>query len=685
MINLPGAGVSLLVALLAVLGACQARQDHSPVKGGNMSRVAAWEGVVNAPEFPPDLEWLNTGRRLTLRALRGKVVLLDFWTYCCINCMHILPDLEKLEEKYPDELVVIGVHSAKFINEKDTEQIRQAILRYRIRHPVVNDRDMEVWRSYSVNAWPTVALINPRGKIVAMRSGEGVFEPLDAAIQQVIRHFEAKGELKRAPLDTVPEETRRPATLLAFPGKVSADPARGRLHVTDSNHHRVIITRADGAIQEVIGGGASGFEDGPFEKASFRQPQGTALDGDTLYIADTGNHAIRAANLRTRQVTTVLGTGRQARQFNVPGRGTSVALSSPWDLAAHEGKLYIAMAGSHQLWVADLKTWEAQPYAGSGREARIDGPLLAAALAQPSGLATGGRKLYFADSETSSVRWADLGDPGQVGTLIGEDLFEFGDRDGTRPRARLQHPLGVAFKDGLLYVADTYNSKIKIIDPARGASLTFAGTGRHGDGDGTLTDAAFNEPGGLAFLDGKLYVADTNNHLIRVIDLEAKQVRTLEFTNQDMLARLDLERFRGRLLQTRAAVLRPGAATLQLALALPPGFKLARGAPFHLKWSSSDQSAVRFQVEPKAFDLGNPRFPLEVPLHAAAGDTELTVDAVVYYCDDKSTACYVDTLRLKTPVRVLPGAPAGLTLTLPVRRPPGIPARGADSQSARGS
>jgi len=671
-ISLRGAGVSLLVALLVVLGACQAQQNRSPAKGGNMSMVEALEGVVNAPEFPLDLEWLNTGRRLSLRALRGKVVLLDFWTFCCINCMHILPDLEKLETKYPDELVVIGVHSAKFSNEKDTQQIRRAILRYGIRHPVVNDRDMEVWRSYSVNAWPTVALINPRGKIVALRSGEGVFEPLDAAIQQVIRHFEAQGELKRAPLDTVLEETRRAATLLAFPAKISADPARARLHITDSNHHRVVITRADGAIEEVIGGGASGFDDGPFEKATFRQPQGTALAGAVLYIADTENHAIRAADLSTRQLTTVLGTGRQARQINVPGQGKGVELSSPWDLAVHGGKLYIAMAGSHQLWVADLKTWEAQPYAGSGREARIDGPRLAAALAQPSGIDTDGRKLYFADSEVSSVRWADLGDPGQVGTLIGEDLFEFGDRDGTRPRARLQHPLGVAFQDGLLYVADTYNSKIKIIDPARGASLTFAGTGRHGARDGPLTEAGFNEPGGLAFLAGKLYVADTNNHLIRVIDLEAKQVRTLEFTNQDKLARLDMERFRGRLLQARAAVLRPGAATLQLALALPPGFKLARGAPFHLKWTSGEQNTIRFEAEPKAFDLGNPRFPLEVPLRASAGDTELTVDAVVYYCDDKSTACYVDTLRLKTPVRVLAGAPDELAVTLPIRRPPGI-------------
>jgi len=492
-----------------------------------MSHQGTLEGTVSAPEFPPQLEWLNTDRRLTLRELRGKVVVLDFWTYCCINCMHVLPDLKRLEEKYPDELVVIGVHSGKFFNEQDSRQIRQAILRYGIRHPVVNDANLEVWRSYGVSAWPTLALINPRGKIVAMRSGEGGFEPFDAAIQQLIRYFGAQGELKRASLTPALEETRRAKTLLAFPGKIAADAVRGRLLITDSNHHRILIARPEGAIEGVIGSGAAGFADGPFENATFNHPQGTALDGEILYIADTESHAIRAANLRTRQVTTVLGTGRQARQSNEAGRGKSVDLNSPWDLLVHAGKLYIAMAGAHQLWVADLVTWEARPYAGSGREARIDGPLASAALAQPSGLTTDGKKIYFADSETSSVRWADLGNPGQVGTLIGEDLFEFGDRDGTRPHARLQHPVGVTFEGGLLYVADTYNSKIKIIDPARGASVTFAGTGKHGARDGKLAEATFNEPGGLAFLNGQLYIADTNNHLIRVIDLASKQVRTL--------------------------------------------------------------------------------------------------------------------------------------------------------------
>jgi thiol-disulfide isomerase/thioredoxin len=123
--------------------------------------VADTRALVRAPEFPAGMQWLNTATPLRLADLRGKIVLLDFWTYCCINCMHIIPELTALERKYPNELVVIGVHSAKFHNEGDSENIRQAILRYEIQHPVVNDRDFRIWRSYAVRAWPTLMVIKP--------------------------------------------------------------------------------------------------------------------------------------------------------------------------------------------------------------------------------------------------------------------------------------------------------------------------------------------------------------------------------------------------------------------------------------------------------------------------------------------------------------------------------------------
>src|SRR5213594_2479611 len=153
------------------------------------SKMPEYEGKVNAPEFPDGMEWLNTERPLSIRQLKGKVVLLDFWTYCCINCMHIIPDLKKLERKYPNELVVIGVHSAKFENEKNTENIRRIVLRYEIEHPIVNDADFAIWRAYAVDAWPTRFLIDPAGYVIGKLSGEGGYEALDQVIGETIADF----------------------------------------------------------------------------------------------------------------------------------------------------------------------------------------------------------------------------------------------------------------------------------------------------------------------------------------------------------------------------------------------------------------------------------------------------------------------------------------------------------------
>ncbi|HSW51132.1 MAG TPA: thioredoxin-like domain-containing protein, partial [Bryobacteraceae bacterium] len=417
--RIDGAGRKVLYAALPLLVAgLLAAYSAQRKEGGQMLASEVLEGTVNAPEFPSGMEWLNTASPLRLRDLRGKFVLLDFWTYCCINCMHILPDLARLETKYSRELVVIGVHSAKFENEKDTAQIRKAILRYRIRHPVVNDSAFEVWQSYAARAWPTLVLINPSGKIIGTLSGEGVYEPFDRVLSQAIPYFEKKGQLKRSPLNLALEEARRANTLLNFPGKVSGDEASGRLFITDSNHHRILVTSAAGEILEVIGSGEEGRDDGSFEEARFHHPQGTFLSGGVLYVADTENHLVRAADLKTRRVATVLGAGRQGAGPVGGGQGASFDLRSPWDLLVHQGKMYIAMAGAHQLWVADINTWEARPYAGSGAEEIIDGDLAQAALAQPSGIATDGRKLYFADSETSSVREAGLGASARVGTLV---------------------------------------------------------------------------------------------------------------------------------------------------------------------------------------------------------------------------------------------------------------------------
>ena len=449
--------------------------------------------------------------------------------------MHIFPQLRKLEKKYAGRLAVIGVHSAKFPNEKDGGNLRSAVERYELEHPVINDVDFQVWRQYTCRAWPTLMFIDPQGKVIGKHEGEISYDSFDNLLGQMLAEFEAGGLLDPTPLSfnpfVVPPSqggTIGGARALSFPGKVLADAASGRLFIADSNHNRILVTSLGGAVQLVIGSGEEGLADGSFASATFNHPQGMALAGDTLYVADTENHALRRVDLSARRVETIAGTGAQGstRQSRGPGLGTE--LNSPWDLVVHDGTLYIAMAGTHQLWSMTLADGVVGPFAGSGREALTDGPLASAALAQPSGITTDGAKLYFADSETSSIRSADLDPAGRVRTIVGLDLFVFGDVDGTDHKARLQHPIGVTHFEGILYVADTYNHKIKRVLPATRGAFTLLGTGAPGHGDGAGRQAMFSEPSGISIANGKAFIADTNNHLIRVADLASCEVATLE-------------------------------------------------------------------------------------------------------------------------------------------------------------
>ena len=619
-------------------------------------KMPEYEGKVNAPEFPVGMEWLNTERPLSIRQLRGKVVLLDFWTYCCINCIHIIPDLKKLEHKYPNELVVIGVHSAKFTAEKGTDNIRQAILRYEIEHPVVNDHEMQIWQDYTAKSWPTLFLIDPAGKVVAYMSGEGVYAQLDGIISKVIETFDAKKMIDRRPLNLKLERHRTPTSVLAFPGKVLADEKSRQLFIADSNHNRIVVASLDdSAVKEVIGSGEMGMADGAFETASFNHPQGMALDGSILYVADTENHAIRAIDFTKRTVTTIAGTGQQLqRRITFGGQAKDIPLNSPWDLTMQNGILYIAMAGPHQLWQMNPKTGGIAPYAGSGREARIDGPLTEAALAQPSGITSDGKKLFFADSEVSAIRSADLDPHGRVETIVGEDLFEFGDRDGKGSVVRLQHPLGVVYNDGWLYVADTYNNKIKRVSPKERTSETFIGTGQNGMRDGDK--ATLDEPGGVSVAFGKLYVADTNNHLIRVADLKTRRLETLQLKGLEKLRPRKARQFAGEIIEIPEQAVEPGDVTLTVQLEFPQGYKLNAIAPTSLTITAPHGSSVGSSPRAEQ-NFSNPNFPVTVPLKIGEGEAAVRADFVVYFCEAaKESLCFFKEARLSIPVKAIKGA-----------------------------
>ncbi len=469
-----------------------------------------------APEFIGAKGWLNTSKPLTIAELKGKVVLLDFWTYGCINCIHIIPDLKKLEAKYANDLVVIGVHSGKFTNERETENIRKIIVRYGLEHPVVNDADFKIWDAYGVEAWPTQVLVDPNGNLALKTTGEGQLNLLDKKIGETVMEFRSQGKLNENPLKFALERDKSADTSLLFPGKILADAKSNRLFIADSSHNRIVVTSLDGALLETIGSGTAALTDGDFKAASFKRPQGMALDGNFLYVADTENHSIRRIDLTAKRVETVAGTGAQGG-YGEGGAVKTVALNSPWDLQLVGRELYIAMAGLHQIWRMDLDKNEVAPFAGSGREARTDGNLEESAFAQPSGLASDGKMLYVADAESNIIRAIDLTKQ-TVKTLAGGNLFDFGDKDGTGDDARFQHPLGVAVFGKDILLADTYNYKIKRLDPASQTVKTLFGAGK----------IDFYEPGGLSVAGNKLYVADTNNNRIRVVDLRSKQISTLE-------------------------------------------------------------------------------------------------------------------------------------------------------------
>lgn len=513
--------------------------------------MESFVGRIHAPEFPSDLDWLNCERPLSMRGLRGKVVLFEFWTLCCINCHHNIGEVRRLQEKFGDALVVIGVHSAKFEAEKPTAAIRQAILRHEVDYPVVNDHRFEIWRAYCVRAWPTLILVDPEGCLKAQHSGEILAEQLEPLIGRMIQHFGGRGLLDPAPVGRRgEEEPDRGGEALRFPSKVLAS-MDGHLFVADTGHHRLLEIALDpdrrrGRIRRIFGGGGPRLEDGPARQAGFHSPHGIARWGSRLYVADTGNHAIRQIDLIGGEVKTVAGTGRKAQRLVLSAPPAETPLRSPWDICCHRhGQVFIAMAGSHQIY--SLATGEPllpgdppgtpalSVFAGTGTEALVDDLRERAGFNQPSGLAASRNQLFVADAEASAIRVVPVaveqgGGESRVETLIGTGLFDFGDADGTGLEVLLQHPTGIAHYDGWIYIADTFNHKIKRLDPATRETRTLFGDGTTGGEDGSFDEARLAEPEGLSFEPGRrrVYVADTGNHRIRVADLETRRLWTLE-------------------------------------------------------------------------------------------------------------------------------------------------------------
>jgi thiol-disulfide isomerase/thioredoxin len=667
----------LIVATLVVAGlaSCyfvgEARRTHAtmgPIPANleeSLTLPSTWQ---ERPSLAGGIDWINTDRPIHLEKLRGKIVLLDFWTYCCINCHHIIPTLSKLEEKYKNQLVVVGVHTAKFEAEKLTANIRKKVREYNIKHPVVNDANQVIWNNFGVSSWPTLVLIGPDGLVVDKAGGEVSFEVLDRVIGKLVQAAKSKGQLDETPVQFFSEREKTHSGGLLFPGKVLADRESNRLFISDTGHNRIVVTDLAGSFKEAIGNGVEGLADGPFDKAMLNRPQGTCLVDGILYVADTENHAIRAVDFKAKTVTTLVGNGKQANFGTHGGKGTKTSLSSPWDLVLipNSKTLAVAMAGTHQVWKFHIEGDDARLWAGSGQENIVDGTLLAANFAQPSGLATDGHFIFVADSEVSGVREISLGRKEQVQTIVGVGLFGFGDVDGRGANVRLQHCLGLTYGDKKLFIADSYNNKIKVCDPATRAVETLVGSTAPGSTD---EPARFDEPGGLSIAGNDLYVADTNNHLIRVVGLDSKKVKTLALDGVKAPSVKRVPKFPNATVVSVDPV-QAGldkSLSLTISLNLPPGYDLNTQASMTYLVETPEKPGALSDKNPTTggrIDPPTPSVVVPLPLASepAAGETlnvKVSLSAMVCL---PNTLCTVRNYVWNVPITFTAGAPSQVTL-----------------------
>jgi thiol-disulfide isomerase/thioredoxin/sugar lactone lactonase YvrE len=599
-------------------------------------------GRVRAPELPADGAWSNTATPRTLASLRGRFVLLDFWTFCCANCLHVLDELRPLEARFADVLTVIGVHSPKFAHERDPEAVAAAIERYGVEHPVVNDPELRLWQQYAVKAWPTLVLIDPEGYVVAQAAGEGQADALAATIEGLIGRYAERGTLVRS-VDAAPGPA--PSTsILRYPAKAIVLPAArtGRAHdtllVADAGHHSLVELDPDDLRPlRRIGAGARGRVDGPSESARFAEPNGLALlpPGRAPYdlvVADTANHALRGVRLSDGAVmaTIDLAAGLAGTRTVT---GAVPAVLSPWDVAWWPalGRLVVAAAGVHLLLSVDPVAGAVDILAGTTVEGLRDGPALEGWLAQPSGLAPDGERLWFADAETSALRRLDT--DGTLHTVVGEGLFDFGHVDGPAASARFQHPLGVTvLPDGAIAVLDTYNGAVRRYDPARDTVTTLA--------------TGLAEPSGAVVLNGRLVVVESAAHTLTEVSAEPREID-------------------GTALRTHRPVteIAPGPITLEVRFEPAPGRKLDE------QWGPATQLTVSASPAALLVDGAGDSVELRRTLVVAADavrDGVLHVTALAASCDDagEHPACYLARQDWGIPVRIVDGAPDRLELTL---------------------
>lgn len=598
--------------------------------------------IFPTPSFPKRI-WLNS-QPLTIESLRGKIVFLYFFTYSNIYFLEVSNELKKLENKWKKEVVIIGVYSGRFTNEQNLEHVKLNLIKYGILHPVIYDPDLLVWSLYGISKIPSFVLIDPEGNIYARKSGRGGFENLDTVIRQLVKEYDLQGKLNLKEIPNLKSTSENLGTVLFFPSQIDISKKRNELYITDFSHKIFIYNLSSKQITEEIGN-KSGFVDGNFTEAYFQNPNGIRFKDDFLWVADTGNHSIRKIDLVNKKVSTIVGRYNLTDNIHVLSEPLF-----PFDLDFLQEEILVTMAGNHQIWKIPIVRNKFFSLVGSGEENLLDGDFLKTNLAQPTGIKLLEQEGYFLDSQSSSLRKLDFKDK-SVKTLIGKGLFEFGDTDGDNKKAKLQYPLGLTYGDKKIFICDTFNHKIKVYDPQSKILKTLAGNGKPDWKDGKFSESSFNEPSGLVFDNGSLFVVDTNNHSIRKLDLKKEIVETLNLHISDRLLEKYFYSLPIESLQTQMQEISPEVNYIELEWKFPKGFVPKPESKIFLQFHTSNSQILQLKHTTSGIQNFSSKKQLQVSLQL--GEANLITRALILYCHElKPKICMTKNLEIKTKYKI---------------------------------
>ena len=604
--------------------------------------------IINAE----NKEWFNISRPLEVSDLKDRIILLDFWTYACISCVQTLPEIKEMEKQFGSKLLVIGVHSGKFDNEKESAAIKKAIMKHDISFPVVNDAGMKVWNNFKAEVWPTFVLINPHGNIVKTYIGENEVVKIKGDIKKLIGKY--KFEINRDPLPILLEKYNMIGNVLSFPSKMEyvADFSyKSRqlpvIFIANSGQNTIVVSSLSGDIIAKIGSGREGIEDGSFDAASFHSPQGLLYSAGKLYVADSGNNALREIDFKTEKVKTLIGSGMKGEIIENGGEyieTKDLELATPTDIdffpQGNKESIAIANSGTHQILLYNTKKQRISVLAGNGSEGIDDGKYPENSLSQTADMSVFGRKLYFVDSGSSSLRVVD--ESGEVKTLIGKDLEKFGFENGAKDRALMQHPLGLLVDDTGAYISDSFNHSIRKYDFASAQIRTLAGNGKRGKNIGN--NAQFDEPEGIIAVLDRFYIADSNNNRILIVSRSNFNSEILDVMPPLKLPKEGFMQYLPNL-QKSDDIMVKADTEIKLKIDLKSSWKINEEGPSFINLLELVKNHQANLVENFDWHAVSAK---ELKLPKLASGKDYILQGTIYFCEDKKNSlCYIKSYQQK--------------------------------------